>query len=340
MPSTTRRLIRGLCALLVVGGLPPATAGATDGPGAPPAATQPADDWRVDLDAATADQHNTGHNADGLTIADRRARTRSAPGKAYAVYTAPAQSLGREANVFTVSRRAQVPPGTQLVTEVRGSAHPGRWTQWSSPDADGRLRLPEVVSVLQVRLTLLGSATASPVVSDVTVHAEPDRSDTRPSEDTTGTAPATYRLFATREGLTGQTTANGHVIQSRDHFVALPSRRMLASKGGTEYQVRLCYARTGRCETAPVWDVGPWNTRDDYWNPSTQRQTWYDLPQGTPESQAAYQSGYNGGLDEFGRRVANPAGIDLADGTFWDGLGLTDNDWIDVTFQPADAGGK
>lgn len=191
-----------------------------------------------------------------------------------------------------------------------------------------------------MRLTLLGSATASPVVSDVTVHAEPDRSDTRPSEDTTGTAPATYRLFATREGLTGQTTANGHVIQSRDHFVALPSRRMLASKGGTEYQVRLCYARTGRCETAPVWDVGPWNTRDDYWNPSTQRQTWYDLPQGTPESQAAYQSGYNGGLDEFGRRVANPAGIDLADGTFWDGLGLTDNDWIDVTFQPADAGGK
>jgi hypothetical protein len=340
VPSTTRRLIRGLCALLVVGGLPPAAAAAADGPAERPAAAQPADDWRVDLDAAAADQHNTGHNADGLTIVDRRARTRSAPGKAYAVYTAPAQSLGREANVFTVSRQAQVPPGTQLVTEVRGSAHPGRWTQWSTPDADGRLRLPEVVSVLQVRLTLLGSATASPVVSDVTVHAEPDRSDTRPSEDTTGTAPATYRLFATREGLTGQTTANGHVIRSRDHFVALPSRRMLASKGGTEYQVRLCYARTGRCETAPVWDVGPWNTRDDYWNPPTQRQTWYDLPQGTPEAQAAHQSGYNGGLDEFGRRVANPAGIDLADGTFWDGLGLTDNDWIDVTFQPADAGGK
>jgi hypothetical protein len=231
-----------------------------------------------------------------------------------------------------------VPPGTRVVTEVRGSAHPGRWTQWSTPDADGRLRLPEVVSVLQVRLTLFGGPTASPVVSGVLVHAEPARSDARAEEGTTGTLSATYRLFATREGLTGQTTANGHVIQPRDHFVALPSRRMLASNGGTEYRVRLCYARTGRCETAPVWDVGPWNTRDDYWNPPTQRQMWNDLPQGTPEAQAAYQSGYNGGLDEFGRRLANPAGIDLADGTFWDGLGMTDNDWVDVTFQPTDGG--
>jgi hypothetical protein len=189
-----------------------------------------------------------------------------------------------------------------------------------------------------VRLTLFGGPTASPVVSGVLVHAEPARSDARAEEGTTGTLSATYRLFATREGLTGQTTANGHVIQPRDHFVALPSRRMLASNGGTEYRVRLCYARTGRCETAPVWDVGPWNTRDDYWNPPTQRQMWNDLPQGTPEAQAAYQSGYNGGLDEFGRRLANPAGIDLADGTFWDGLGMTDNDWVDVTFQPTDGG--
>jgi hypothetical protein len=28
--------------------------------------------------------------------------------------------------------------------------------------------------------------------------------------------------------------------------------------------------------------------------------------------------------------VLNPAGIDLADGAFWDGLGMTDNDWVDV----------
>ena len=30
--------------------------------------------------------------------------------------------------------------------------------------------------------------------------------------------------------------------------------------------------------------------------------------------------------------MADPAGIDLADGTFWDGLGMTDNDWVTVTY--------
>jgi hypothetical protein len=39
------------------------------------------------------------------------------------------------------------------------------------------------------------------------------------------------------------------------------------------------------------------------------------------------------GLDGFGRQAANPAGIDLADGTFWDAVGLTDNAWTNVTYQ-------
>jgi uncharacterized protein YraI len=30
--------------------------------------------------------------------------------------------------------------------------------------------------------------------------------------------------------------------------------------------------------------------------------------------------------------VANPAGIDLADGTFWDGLKLKNNAWVTVTY--------
>lgn len=63
------------------------------------------------------------------------------------------------------------------------------------------------------------------------------------------------------------------------------------------------------------------------------RQEWLDLPQGVPASQAAYQHGYNDGKDQFGRKVANPAGIDLADGTFWDGLKLKNNAWVTVTYQ-------
>jgi hypothetical protein len=145
----------------------------------------------------------------------------------------------------------------------------------------------------------------------------------------TAAAPApTYRIFATREGLVGHTTANGHVIRPRDRFVALPSWSVLSSRGGREFQVRITYK--GRSAVAPVWDVGPWNTRDDYWNPHGRRYS--DLPVGLPMAQAAYQHGYNGGRDEYGRRIAHPNGIDIADGTFWDDLGMVDNDWVEVTF--------
>ncbi len=65
---------------------------------------------------------------------------------------------------------------------------------------------------------------------------------------------------------------------------------------------------------------------------------WNDLPQGLPQAQAAYQNRYNGGRDQFGRLVANPAGIDLADGTFWDGLQLTDNSWVTVSYLFTGAG--
>ena len=51
-----------------------------------------------------------------------------------------------------------------------------------------------------------------------------------------------------------------------------------------------------------------------------------------PEAHAARRHGYHGGLDQFGRQVKNPAGIDLADGTYWDDLGMDDNGWVDVTY--------
>ena len=148
---------------------------------------------------------------------------------------------------------------------------------------------------------------------------------------------ATFTIYATREGLVGQTTANGHVIQSHDHFVALPSTKALCSNGGHEFEVRVTY--NGKSIVAPIWDVGPWNTKDDYWNPSSQREMWNDLPQGKPEAQAAYYDGYNSGKDQYGRTVTNPAGIDLADGTFWDDLGMTDNDWVTVEFLWLSNGG-
>jgi len=141
------------------------------------------------------------------------------------------------------------------------------------------------------------------------------------------TAP-TYTIFATREGLVGKQTANGHIIQERDNFVALPSWRALSPYKSNKFQVRLTYK--GRTTIVPVWDVGPWNTNDDYW--STDRESYRDLPLGTPMAQAAYLEGYNDGLDEFGRKIQAPNGIDIADGTFWDSLGMRKNDWVQVNF--------
>ena len=143
------------------------------------------------------------------------------------------------------------------------------------------------------------------------------------------TAARLFRVYATREGLVGGTTANGHVIRDRDHFAALPSRRGLSGRDSGDLTVRVC-ATNGRCEWAPVWDVGPWNTNDDYWNDD--REMWPDLPVGKPQAQAAFEDDYNGGADQFGRQVSSPAAIDLADGTFWDGLRLTGSSWVTVQF--------
>jgi hypothetical protein len=137
----------------------------------------------------------------------------------------------------------------------------------------------------------------------------------------------TYSVFATREGLVGRRTANGHRIRARDRFVALPHWDVLSSKGGNEFQVRVTYR--GRSVVLPVWDVGPWNTHDDYWSP---KRRYDDLPVGQPMAHAAYHQRYNGGRDEFGRRIRHPNGIDIADGAFWDDLGMTRSDVVQVTF--------
>jgi len=147
----------------------------------------------------------------------------------------------------------------------------------------------------------------------------------------------TFRLYATREGLVGGTTANGHVITERDRFVALPSRGALSSKNGYEKQVLVSYK--GRSAVAPVWDVGPWNIKDNYWDPPEQRQTGKGLPRGWPAAQAQLFDNYNNGISDKGLTVKNAAGIDLADGLFWDDLKMTGSDWVDVTFLWLSPGG-
>jgi hypothetical protein len=313
----------------------PATAHAGTAPAADPgtAARAAGGTWSVDLGAAPADRSNTASAHGRVTLADPRAHPAAMPAdRAYGEYTAPATALGRAVSALTVATAAVRPSGSAVEIDVRGRDAAGAWTQWTTAAPGAVLSFAAPVTAAQVRLVLTAPAgAAAPAVSAVTLRAAATPAGAAPSQTAAPAATATYRVYATREGLVGGTTANGHVIASRDHFVALPSRRLLDANGSRAYQVTVCNG--SRCETAPIWDVGPWNTTDDYWNPAGVRESWGDLPQGTPEAQAAYQSGYNGGHDQFGRAVSNPAGIDLADGTFWDGLGMTDNGWVTVTFD-------
>lgn len=235
---------------------------------------------------------------------------------------------------------ADLPAGTTATVDVRGLRSNGGWTEWIPATAGptGILAvLPELVSGVQGRLVLTGAApgisAAVPTVRSMTLTALPagraeGGADGRATKED---APATFKVFATREGLVGGTTANGHIIKDRDLFVALPSRRALAPRDKSDYSVKVCVPG-GKCAFAPVWDVGPWNTRDDYWNPAPQRQEWVDLPRGLPQAQAAFKNNYNGGKDQYDRKVANPAGIDLGDGMFWDALGLKNNAWVSVDY--------
>jgi hypothetical protein len=307
------------------------------GPATPAEARQPTTSWTADLRHGEA----AGIVFDGdVARIDPRtafvAVAEGAPADATAqptgLLTFPARRLDTATDRVTVTVTGEVPAGATATVDVRGRRGTGGWTEWvpAAPGPDGpAVTLPAASADVQARLVLSGDPAAGPTVRQVGLAARPAPPGRAESDERA--VALSYRVFATREGLVGGTTANGHVIRERDHFVALPSRRALAPRGSSDYSVKVC-APTGRCAFAPVWDVGPWNTRDDYWNPGHRRQQWGDLPQGVPQAQAAHDSGYNGGKDQYNRRVANPAGIDLGDGLFWDALRLKNNSWVEVEY--------
>ncbi|WP_410664808.1 hypothetical protein [Amycolatopsis sp. lyj-84] len=312
---------RVMAAVLAMGAVIALTAG--------PANAAAEGSWRADLSTVDGDDVNV--RSDGGVLSLENAAWHRKPDSigSQGYLLLAERNLGKPVNRVTAQVTAEAPNGTEVEVDVRGKLNANDWTEWT-PTEGGAAQLSASVSTVQVRVglrTVNDGVTAK--VSDITLQGE-----LGPQVNAIGAAaaPLTYKVFGTREGLVGGTTANGHVIKSRDHFVALPSGRGLAPKNTGNYTVRICRTDNSRCEYAPVWDVGPWNTKDDYWNPSATRQMWKNLPQGKPEAQAAYQDGYNGGKDEFGRKVANPAGIDLADGTFWDGLKMTDNGWVNVSY--------
>ena len=290
--------------------------------------------WSENLAQPQSSSFNVAWTGQALTVRDGRVHAAAShDARGYAQDVLSVHSLAKPANEVVVTLVASRPTGSEAQVDVRGLGQNGKWTQWVSAAATGATRLSESVGKVQARITLRDSAQgAAPSISKLTLSADNGAAPSIAPQLTPNSV--SYQVYATREGLVGGTTANGHVIQPSDHFVALPSGSALSPNGSSDYSVQVC--GPSRCETAPVWDIGPWNTHDDYWDAN--RAEFTDLPQGKPEAQAAYQNGYNGGRDEFGRTVSNPAGIDLADGTFYN-VGLNDNGWVTVTYLWTGGGG-
>ncbi|GAA3542589.1 hypothetical protein GCM10022222_27850 [Amycolatopsis ultiminotia] len=269
-------------------------------------------DWQVDL--STVDSADFGVATVGGTL-----RPDGAAGDRPGVLVTAEHRLSPAADRVSARVDAELPAGAEVQVDVRGATGEA-WTEWLPAGTT----FPHAVTLVQARISLSGPA----AVHAVTLSADRVARADAPA----GGAPSSYRIYATREGLVGGTTSNGHRITERDHFVSFPSTKSVSPLATGSYTARVCRTDAARCEYAPVWEVGPWNEHDDYWNPSAERAQFRSLPPGVPEAQAAYLDGFNGGKDSRGRTVRNPAGIDLADGTFWDGLGLTGSSYVDVTF--------
>jgi hypothetical protein len=113
---------------------------------------------------------------------------------------------------------------------------------------------------------------------------------------------------ATREGLVGQRTSSGFVIDTVVPFVALPSVKAL------HRFVKVSNPLNGQACYAIVLDVGPWNTGDDA----------YVFGGGQVRPQA------ESGTDSSGRPT-NGAGIDLSE-RVWSQLGMAGNTSVEWEF--------
>ncbi len=177
-----------------------------------------------------------------------------------------------------------------------------------------------------LRALLGGGYPAFAAIMDGWFHEDSGRSGWHCTE-----ACLTYTVFGT------QFDANtAYEVAIPDQYVKFANLGWGNEPGypGNDYEVRL--QLNNHDITVWVGDVGPWNIDDNYWNdlnPPRPRRMWTDLPQGKPESEAAYYDGYNGGLDQYDRTVTNPAALDMAFDVAADlGLGYLANDWVTVTW--------
>jgi uncharacterized protein YraI len=155
-------------------------------------------------------------------------------------------------------------------------------------------------------------------------------------------------MFGTSaDGLVGNMTSSGHILEANDRLVALPActesscpwlelgtdksdpfgaQTSCAESDGLCW-VQIYAPETGKCAVAPVLDRGPLFVMDNWWASTSDRV--YSLPKGQPAAEIVRSGGsvgFGNGYSDRGYNVQRdfsygPA-IDLAAGT-WADIGLS-----------------
>ncbi|MFA5801085.1 MAG: hypothetical protein WC911_01270 [Thermoleophilia bacterium] len=222
---------------------------------------------------------------------------------------------------LSVDQKQVAISGMDYNSRVSGIVASSRMKTESLFDADQKSRLPEWVSVqMKAQRKTFADAAATAALGPMTTGAS-----------------GSYRVYATQYYSNfGADSIDVAVPDKYAKFASLGWEYHAGYPAGANYSVNLGY-NGHQLNGVRVKDCGPWNIDDNYWNTtggSRPRRLFAGLATGLPGAQAAYFDDYNGGLDQFGRMVSNPAGIDLSPKAGVQlGLGYLVSGWVTVTFN-------
>jgi hypothetical protein len=139
----------------------------------------------------------------------------------------------------------------------------------------------------------------------------------------------TYSASNHRKGVRCKVFATQYTANTKRE-VALPHSNL---KFGRRPRVHIRRVSGGPRVGPRVKEIGPWNTNDNYWMRKKDRTKFKRVPRCKPEAQVAYYQNFNKGKDEYGRKVLNPAGVDVTPAVAR-GMGLEEyqNAWVYVRF--------
>ena len=266
------------------------------------------------------------------------------------------------------------PPGAQIEVGLRGFAAneqvalhwndgPPLVTALTHGDGAARIRVaipqadPGVGALVAIGETSDARASAIFQIDAAPTADAADATPAAPDRPTIGAdttvGDGSFAVTAALTGTVGAATASDHPIVAGDRFASLPICVTTSCpwldpgvnhplwgvrvECGAACAVRVTDPTSGRCAVAPVLDVGPWFSDDDWWEPAPRRRinrlagAVYSLATGYAAAAAA-RDGYDVGFGRSANGVGiSDRGYDVGDGA---ALGLAAGSWADLGLPP------